>query len=242
LNNLPAAGTFSYKYPNLYDNVQVEKMVPPASRNRFAVVTADVVGSRRIASFRPKRDRLLAAVSRLHLRQKLILSPYTVTAWDEFQVILRKPEYAPRVLLDLRRLFYPFRLWIAVGIGAVSGAHRKPINRYAGGEAFERARKAADRLKVGSPKYRLLTSFESGNEIFDSIANTIYRLQDALLERTTAKQWATINMQIATARQELTARKLSLDISTVSRNLKRGYYWHLIETAEAMERIINAYF
>ena len=180
--------------------------------------------------------------SRFHLNRKLILSPYTITAWDEFQAILRKPEYAPRVLLDLRRLFYPFSLWIAVGIGIVSEAHKKPINRYAGGEAFERARMAADRLKAGSPKYRLLSTFESGNDLFDSIANTVYRLQDALLERTTAKQWATINMQMETSRQELTARKLSVDISTVSRNLKRGYYWHFVETADVMERIVRAYF
>jgi hypothetical protein len=88
----------------------------------------------------------------------------------------------------------------------------------------------------------MLTSFESGKDLFDSIANAIYRLQDTLLERTTAKQWATINMQIQTARQDATARKLALDISTVSRNLRRGYYWQLTETVNVMERIIQAYF
>jgi len=208
----------------------------------YSVITADVVGSRKIESFRPKRDRKLEEVSRLHLKQKLILSPYAVTAWDEFQAILSKPAHTPRVILDLRRLFYPFQLWIAVGIGTVSEAHRKPVNRYAGGEAFERAREAADRLKSGSTKYRLLTGFESGNEIFDTIANTIYRLQDALLEGTTEKQWAAINMQLETGRQDLTAKRLTLDISTVSRNLKRGYYWHLVETVDAMERIVKTYF
>lgn len=200
------------------------------------------MGSRKIESFRPRRDRLLAAVSRLHVREKLILSPYTVTAWDEFQAILRKPEYAPRVVLDLRRLMIPFGLRIAVGIGSVSSPRKRPINRYAGGEAFERARGVADRLKAGSAKYRMLTGFDSGNDLFDSIANTVYRLQDALLERITARQWATINVQMNTSRQDITAKRLSLDISTVSRNLKRGYYWHLLDTAEAMEGIMQAYF
>lgn len=210
--------------------------------SRYAVITADVVGSRRIESFRLKRDRLLAAVSRLHLRQELILSPYTVTAWDEFQAILRRPDYVPRVILDLRRLLVPLRLRIAVGVGSVTNPHKKPINQYAGGEAFERARAAADRLQLGSPKYRILTGFDSGNGLFDSIANTVYRLQDALLERVTARQWATINTQMKTSRQEITAKRLALDISTISRNLKRGYYWHLLDTAEAMERIMQAYF
>ena len=208
----------------------------------YAVITADIVGSRRypIVPFQTRSPpgRRIATPS----QQKRILSPYTVTAWDEFQVILRKPDYVPARYWICAVSFYPSSLWIAVGMGSVSGARRKPINQYAGGEAFERARKAADRLKLGSPKYRILTSFESGIEIFDSIANTIYRLQDALLERTTARQWATINMQIKTSRQEQTARKLSLDISTVSRNLKRGYFWHLVETADTMKRIIQAYF
>lgn len=217
-------------------------MAHAPSRKQYAVITADVVGSRRIASFRAKRDRRLAGISRLHLAHKVILSPYTVTAWDEFQTILRQPQDVPRVILDLRRLFHPMQLRIAVGIGAVTEARKTPINRYAAGEAFERARNAADRMKRGSPKYPLFTSFESGKEVFDAIANTIYRLQDALMERTTARQWATINTQIDTDRQDATARRLALDVSTVSRNLKRGYYWHLIETAEAMEKIVQAYF
>ncbi len=212
------------------------------SPKQYAVITADVVDSRKVESFRPKRDRKLHHISQLHLEQNLILSPYAVTAWDEFQVILRKPEYLPRVLLDLRRLFYPFQLWIAVGVGAATGTRKQPVNLYAGGPAFERARTAADRLKAASPKYRALTVFESGLEIFDTIANTVYHLQDSLIEGITEKQWAAINIQCDTGRQDLTASKLKVDISTVSRNLKRGYYWQLVETVQAMERVIKTYF
>src|SRR5208283_4361947 len=106
-------------------------------------------------------------------------------------------------------------------------------------EAFERARKAADRLKSGPSKFRVLTCFETGSEILDIVANTIYGLQDSLLEGTTAKQWATIGSQLETNSQEATAKKLNLGVSTVSRNLKRGHYWQLLETVRAMELILN---
>lgn len=208
----------------------------------YAVLTADVIGSRRIKSFRPKRDEKLRSISRLHVRNRLILSSYAVTAWDEFQTILRKPQYLPTVILDLRRLFYPFKLWIAVGVGQVSEAKRRPVNRYAGGEAFERAREAAEQLKAGSWKYRVFTNFRSGDPRFDTIANTVYHLQDSLVAGITAKQWATINLQMETGRQELTARRLKVDVSTVSRNLKRGHYWQIEETRRAMEEVIPAYF
>ncbi len=208
----------------------------------YSVITADVVDSRTIAAFPRERDRRLRQVSRLHLGQRLVLSAYAITAWDEFQAVLRKPEFIARVILDLRRHFHPLELRIAIGIGAASGVHKRPINIHAGGEAFELARAAADRLKVGSTKYRALTYFETRNPVFNTIANTIYRLHDALLEKTTEKQWAAINMQMQTGRLDETARKLQLDISTVSRNLRRSYYWQFAETVASMEEIVKAYF
>jgi len=226
----------------LYLYVMVQSMGSAISPQQYTVITADVIGSRKIGSFRSLRDARLDAVSMLHRENGLILSPYTVTAWDEFQVILSRPEYAPRVLFDLRRLFIPFGLRIAVGMGAATGTDRQPINKYAGGEAFERARTAADRLKSPSPKYRILTSFETGNAEFDLIANTIYHLQDSLLEGGTEKQWATINMQEEIHNLEQTAQRLGINISTVSRNLKRGNYWHLVDTIDAMERIVKLHF
>ncbi len=208
----------------------------------FSVITADVVGSSGITSLTQRLSRKLSELSQLHLAQKLILSPYAVTAGDEFEVVLASPAFTPQAILDLRRFFYPMELRIAIGIGKATGVHKKPVNLHGGGEAFLRARRAAEQLKVGYPKYRLLTVFITGNELFDTIANTIYQLQDSLTQRTTRSQWAAINARLATGRQDKTAQRLKLDVSTVSRNLKRGYYWQLVETAEAMERILAAYF
>lgn len=207
-----------------------------------SVITADVVDSRHVDGFREKRDLKLKSATRLHTKGGLVLTPYTITAWDEFQVVLTKPEFTPRAILDLRRIFFPMELWIAVGIGSATGLDLGPVNVNAGGEAFERARTAADRLKTVSPKSRALTSFETGNEIFDVIANTIYELHDALLEGRTEKQWEAINMQMEAGRQDLAADRLDRDASTISRNLKRAYHWQSLDTVNAMEKVIRAYF
>jgi hypothetical protein len=217
-------------------------MDPATSPQHYSVITADVIGSRKVRSFSAQRDARLNALSKLHMDNGLILSHYTVTAWDEFQTILSLPEHTPRVLFDLRRLFSPLGLWIAVGMGEASGVDRQPINKYAGGEAFERARKAADRLRSGSPKYRIFTCFVTGDQDFDTIANTIYYLQDSLLAGGTEKQWAAINMMEETHSMEYAAQQLGINISTVSRNLKRGYYWQMIDTIDAMERIVKMHF
>ena len=83
----------------------------------YAAIPCDIVDSRRIEDFRRKRDQKLRRISRLHIEKKLVLSEYAITAWDEFEGILSRPTDVPAVILDLRRHFHPFELWIAVGFG-----------------------------------------------------------------------------------------------------------------------------
>jgi|ERR1700730_8935065 len=207
----------------------------------YAVITADISGSRNVDDFRKARDRKLRPLTKQHMLQKLIVSEYAVTAWDEFEGLTR-PRNVPSILLDLRRHFYPLGLWIGVGIGTVSDPHRKPINVFAGGEAFERAREAVNEIKTKRNKSRRLTAFLSGNEEFDLVANTIYHLHDTLIQNISPKQWQTINIQMSVKSQELTARKLGLDESTVSRNLRRGFYTQVEETRLTMESLSVKHF
>ena len=208
----------------------------------YAAITCDIVGSRQIEEFRRKRDQKLRRISKLHLEQKWILSEYAITAWDEFQGILSRPTHLPAVILDLRRHFHPLELWIGIGMGEVSEPHRKPVNIFAGGAAFERAREAVNQLKSKRSKTGVLTSFITGNEMFDLIGNTVYQLHDSLLQSISTKQWETINVLMETRAQDLAAKKLRLNKSTVSRNLRRAFWWQIQETQVAMERIIAGYF
>lgn len=208
----------------------------------YAVITCDIVGSRHIEEFRRKRDQKLRGISKLHMDKKWILSEYAITAWDEFEGILTRPRNLPGVIVDLRRHFHPFELWIGIGIGQVTEPHRKPVNVYAGGEAFERAREAMNHLKAKRSKAGVLTSFVTGNETFDLITNTVYHLHDTLLQSISTKQWQTINVYMETNRQDVTAKKLRLNESTVSRNLRRAFWGQIQETRQAMEQVIEAYF
>jgi hypothetical protein len=215
--------------------------MPKPSKRVFAVITADISGSRNIPDFRRERDRTLRPLSKQHLAQKLILSEYAVTAWDEFEG-LAEPSAVPSILLDLRRYFYPLRLWIGVGIGTLAGSHRNPINVFAGGEAFERARQAVTEIKEGRYKSRRMTAVLSGSGEFDLVANTMYHLHDTLIQSISAKQWATINAQLSAKQQRKTAKKLGLDKSSVSRNLRRGFYSQIEETRTTMQSLMKRYF
>jgi SatD family (SatD) len=198
----------------------------------YAVLIADVMESRARANLRGLLGKKLAAISRRHLRQKLIQLPYTVTAGDEFQTVTRDLPSIPAVIRDLRAALRPLSLRIGVGFGSIPGRIQPPANRL-GGEAFQFARKAIENIKTGNLfKFEVLTAFVSRYEHFNKTINLIYGLHDTLVLKITARQWETIVEFLDTPTLEQTAKRLKLDNSTVSRNLKRGYYWQLAETVK----------
>jgi hypothetical protein len=207
-----------------------------------AVLIADVVGSRTHRNLRHSLAQTLAAASRKHLREKLILLPYAVTAGDEFQTIASQPAAVPRILLDLRAMFQPLSLRIGVGIGRISDRVRPPVNRL-GGPAFQSARAAIDRVKSGNSfKFDTLTAFASANAAFDETINLLYGLNDTLVRGVTPRQWEAIRAALRFGSLHRSARHLRLDISTVSRNLKRGYYWQQSETVKVAEPLFHRAF
>jgi hypothetical protein len=198
----------------------------------YAVLIADVLESSSQRGMRALLGKKLAAASKRHLQRKLVNLPYSVTAGDEFQTVTGNLPSIPAVILDLRSMLRPLSLRIGVGIGRVSDRIQPPVNRLSG-EAFQFARRAIENIKTNNLfRFRVLTAFASRNEPFNSTINLIYGLHDTLVLKITAKQWETIQEFLDRPSLEQAARRLDLDPSTVSRNLKRGYYSQLAETAK----------
>src|SRR5271169_242346 len=102
----------------------------------YAVLIADVVGSRARQNLRALLGQRLELASRAHLRGRYIRLPYAITAGDEFQTIVRSYAPLPELIFDLRARLWPLRLRIGIGMGRVPGRLQAPVNRM-GGEAFQ---------------------------------------------------------------------------------------------------------
>jgi hypothetical protein len=204
-----------------------------------AVLIADIVNSSARANLRSLLSAKLAEASRSHLRRKLIKLPYSVTAGDEFQAVAAGLEPISSLILDLRIRLRPLALRIGIGIGCIDGPLRPPVNQLSG-PAFQSARLAIEHLKSKDLfRYDALTAFQTPDARFNSIVNLLYGLNDTLLTKIKTKQWQAITAYREHHTLARTARKLRLDISTVSRNLKRGYYWQLMDTTKASESLIK---
>jgi hypothetical protein len=207
--------------------------------NLHAVLIADVVASSSRPSLRQLLGKTLAVASQRHLREKLIRLPYAVTAGDEFQTVIANLPALPQIILDLRIMLEPLRLRIGVGFGRITDRIQPPVNRLSG-EAFQLARQAIQAVKAGSQfKFETFTAFASHKSDFDQTINLIYGLNDTLVTGITEKQWETIAAFTSNPTLRSTSRRLKLDESTISRNLKRGYYWQLTVTAKMVESFIR---
>jgi hypothetical protein len=208
-------------------------------RDWYAVLVADVVASRIRRDLRALLGQRLEAASRAHLRGNFIRLPYAITAGDEFQTIVGSCARVPELIFDLRELMRPLRLRLGIGIGRVPGRVRGPVNRL-GGEAFQFARTALEWVKSGEGnKIKVWTGFKTKDAVFDSTANLIYALQDTLLMKVTEKQWETITVFRKKRRLQATAKAMRLDMSTVSRNLKRGYFWQVEQVMKGMKVLME---
>jgi SatD family (SatD) len=213
--------------------------MPTASH---VVLIADVMESSSRAGLRTLLGAKIALASRRHLRRKFIKLPYSVTAGDEFQTVVAIPQSLPGMLLELRTLFRPLSLRIGIGFGTISDRVQAPVNRL-GGEAFLRARQSLDSLKSGRVlHFDSLTAFSTHDQQFDSTMNLLYGLHDTLVLKVRKKQWEAIAAFLEEGTLERAAKRLKLDASTVSRNLKRGYYWQLLDTVAVAGELIKCKF
>jgi hypothetical protein len=87
-------------------------------------------------------------------------------------------------------------------------------------------------------KYRRLSRFLTGDEQRDTLLDLIYGLHDSLVQQVTVRQWQTIGAALSLGSQEDVADKLGVQPSTVTRNLKRGHYWQMRETAALVSALL----
>ena len=109
------------------------------------------------------------------------------------------------------------------------------MNEALSGSGFERARTAIDEVKdAGRSKIRRLTRFCTGDADRDAVLNLVYALADTLVGQVSPRQWEMIGSAAVADSQEAVARRFGVDPSTVTRNLRRGHYWQLKETAAVL--------
>ncbi len=200
----------------------------------WQVLIADLKSSRRIpARRRPLVDRAfrvaVARVRRLY-GEHFRLAPQILRG-DELQAVLTAGAPALEILTCLRAHLAAgagreTQLRAGVGLGTIQRMSRSgPFASE--GEAFHRARAALEHAKQ---KEGRLTSWQTGDPVFDPVSRTVLGLTDALTARWTTPQWEAVAGRLERKGLHAIAREKGVSFQSVSKRL-RAASWNEVREA-----------
>lgn len=114
---------------------------------KYLVLIGDVVGSRRLAARATLQRRLKTRLAALNTRRPELVSRYTLTLGDEFQMVSRDASGIFTDIFDLLAAVAPVQMRFGLAVGEIV----TPLNHDQAigmdGPAFHRARAVLERLK-----------------------------------------------------------------------------------------------
>ena len=190
---------------------------------KYCMIVADIVSSQEIdLCDRAKlQETLRNTLERINYDyQSIILTPFIITLGDEFQGALYDSSKALEILEKIKYEIAPNRIRVGIGINRVRTAINIESSFGTDGDAYYGARQEIEKLKK-QETYQYGYSFSTGNDD-EILLNELFRYLDQISKNWTEKQNKyTINLD---SKENLTkiAARMNVDVSTVSRTLKRS--------------------
>jgi hypothetical protein len=189
---------------------------------RYAVLTADLVGSRHLPAgeLEARVKEVAQAIEARLFRRKKTFEFYR---GDSFQALLEKPEEALHIALlwraAMKATSHEEQQWdirVAIGIGELS--HRGKTLAASGGVAFQRSGTLLDSMKHG---HDARIAFDTEDESWTASLNTECILAEGIIGRWTATGAETIFQQLIYGEtQEALASRLGVTQSAIHKRLQ----------------------
>lgn len=194
----------------------------------YAVITGDIIGSRRVKN----RIELQSAVEEKLSFINTGFAPdiavnFQVTLGDEFQGMVKNLSATPIITSALREQLYPINVRLSIGIGPIATKINKVISKM-DGPAFHLSRKGIGQISQRGERITIyLTSDGDANHIL----NAITLLTDILLQKRTDKQWQAIKLYRKERNLKKVADKLNVKFQNIHKRLQAAH-WDAWEQTE----------
>ena len=207
---------------------------------KFAVLTADVIGSRKLKDRDLSRKQIEKAISELNTARKaFIVSKFSLLRGDEIQGVIFPPQEAIVMARFLRFYLRPVRVRIGIGIGDIATEidENNPWNM--DGNAFHRARKALEEIKISRQP---VTFINSAEENFDYNLNVILALMDVISNRWTDGQWEAIHTYEQMGTYQKAAQVLKVKPQNVAKRCQAANWKVFSEAEKHVQKLISLKF
>ncbi len=197
----------------------------------YITVMGDIIESKTIKNRNSIQTKLKNILTKVNANYKDdIASKFSIIYGDGFQGLLRLCNNTMKIVSDIEREMFPTKLRFGVGVGKLTTEISESVYEI-DGSCFHYARKMLDEVLLNESKNTsidtniMIYSGENNVQI-DKLLNTILSLSYSIKNNWTSKQVNIINKYIETGEnQVMTADKLNINKSSVSRSLSASNYY-----------------
>ena len=201
---------------------------------RYLVLIGDIVTSRNSARRRDLQEQMKAVFAELNQNNAGLISPYTLTLGDEFQVVFNE---ADRVFTDIFAILaiLPVKVRFSLGLGAITTDLNPAQALGMDGPAFYNARDGINKLKKQGDLYNL----EGLADDLQALANASLRLFSHTSKKWRANRYAVINHLLRGWSVDAIVKDLAISEQAVYKNINSGGIEVTIELVSALTDAIN---
>lgn len=201
---------------------------------RYLVLIGDIVASRNSVRRHDLQEQVKAVFAELNQNNAGLISPYTLTLGDEFQVVFNQ---ADRVFTDIFAILatLPVKVRFSLGLGAITTDLNPAQALGMDGPAFYNARDGINKLKKQGDLYNL----EGLADDLQALANASLRLFSHTSKKWRANRYVIIKHLLRGWSVDAIVKDLAISEQAVYKNINSGGIEVTIELVSALTDAIN---
>ena len=212
----------------------------PSPEEKFAALTADIIGSRKLKNQGFSRSQIEKAISQLNTaREAFIVSKFCLLRGDEIQGVVFPPREAIVMVRYLRFYLRPVQIRVGIGIGDITTEIDKNNPWNMDGSSFHRAREALEEIKLSRHPATFINSLE---EDFDYNLNVILALMDVISNRWTDGQWEAIHAYEQMGTYQKASQVLKVRPQNVAKRCQSAHWKVFSEAEKHVQKLIDLKF
>jgi hypothetical protein len=189
------------------------------------VIIGDLIKSRKAESRDKIQQKLQTSLTAINKINQNIISPFTITLGDEFQVLLKNADGLFSNIWQIAKDIYPAKIRFSIGIGEVNTDINPAAAIGMDGPAFYAARKGIDQLKKNNLVIGI-NGIKNDNDLVESNLSFISHISDS---------WKKTKYEIIV---HLMKKMSAKSISETLRISEQAVYKSI--NAGALKKVVNA--
>lgn len=203
-------------YIAIIGDLEASKELSKATRNKTQIVLEELFTGKRFS-------------------REGVVSPYTLTLGDEFQALYEDAGNLFHHIWTVTAAIHPVKIRWAIGTGEIDTPVNKKRSLGMDGPAFHKARNGIEILKKEKQLFRV----ETGDELYDTLANSSLKLLTADLRKWKRNRLLILERLCSGMEVRQIAAELKLSDVAVYKNIHAGNLDAVIEYTEGLANLLN---